>query len=193
MGHDDDYDDDYGDEEFEEPKKGPNVLLIVLGVALAIFLLGGGLCATLMMPALAQAKARANQTKCANNLRQIGLAAIQYADDKRVYPSSASGDTNAVLLVLQQSGYIDNLEHLGCPEAQGGASYEGFLAPYSSNTRSTTVIAWDAVPHLSRGQELRNVLMADCTVQAVNAEQFALLKQKHDANVARVLGQSGPK
>jgi len=187
MGHDDDYD-DYGDD-LDEGKKGPNVLLIVLGVVLAIFLLGGGLCAVLMIPALGQAKAAANRTKCANNLRQIGLAAIQYADDKRTYPYDANGDTNAVLLVLEKNGYIDGLQHLACPEAQGGASYEGFMAPYSNNTRSTTVIAWDAVPHLSRGQEMRNVLMADCTVQSVTEEQFTLLKEKHDAYVAKILAE----
>jgi len=192
MDHDDDYGDDYGDD-LEEPKKGPNVLLVVLGVVLAVFLLGGGICAALLVPALAQAKAAANRTKCANNLRQIGLAAIQYADDKRAYPYEANGDLNAVLLVLEQSGYIDDLQHLACPEAQGGASYEGFMAPYSNNTRSTTVIAWDVVPHLDRGQERRNVLMADCTVQSVSEEQFTVLKKKHDLYVAKVLAERGPK
>jgi type II secretory pathway pseudopilin PulG len=194
MGHDD-YDDDYQDDyegDFEE-KKGPNVLLVVLGVTLLVFLLGGGVCVALMMPAMAQAKARANQTKCANNLRQIGLAAIQYADDKRFYPYDANGDTNAVLLVLQQNRYIDDLQHLACPEAAGGASYDGFMAPYSSNVRSTTVIAWDAVPHMNRGQEVRNVLKADCTVEMVTEEQFTLLKQKHDAYVAKILAAQGPK
>lgn len=196
MGYDeDDYDDDYDDdyEDYEEPKKGPNVLLIVLGVGLALFVLGGGCFAALLMPAMAQAKARANQTKCANNLRQIGLAAIQYSDDKRFYPYEGSSDVTTVLLTLEQTGYIDNLEHLACPEAHGGVSYEGFAAPYSRNIRSTTVIAWDAVPHLYKGREVRNVLMADCTVQLVGEEEFAILKKKHDAYVAKILSQQGPK
>lgn len=190
MGHDD-YDDDYGDDDrgYDEPKKGPKVVLIILGVCLAVFILGGGICALLLMPALSQAKARANQTRCANNLRQIGLAGIQYADDKRFYPSSPDGDTNSVLLALQQSGYIDNLQHLTCPDAEGGASYEGFAAGYSNNVRSKTVIAWDAVPHVNKGQEFRNVLKADCSVEFMSEENFQIAKQKHDAYVEKLLAE----
>ena len=41
--------------------------------------------ASLLLPALSGAKARARSTQCANNLRQWGLAYRQYADDNQDY------------------------------------------------------------------------------------------------------------
>jgi prepilin-type N-terminal cleavage/methylation domain-containing protein len=48
-------------------------LLVVIGVI--------GILASMLMPALARAKARANATKCLNNIRQVNLAATMYAGD----------------------------------------------------------------------------------------------------------------
>jgi prepilin-type N-terminal cleavage/methylation domain-containing protein/prepilin-type processing-associated H-X9-DG protein len=48
-------------------------LLVVIGVI--------GILASMLMPALARAKAKANATKCLNNIRQVNLAANLYATD----------------------------------------------------------------------------------------------------------------
>jgi prepilin-type N-terminal cleavage/methylation domain-containing protein/prepilin-type processing-associated H-X9-DG protein len=48
-------------------------LLVVMGI-IAIL-------AAMLMPSLAKAKAKANQTKCLNNLRQLGLSLTMYASD----------------------------------------------------------------------------------------------------------------
>ena len=58
--------------------------LIELLVVVAII----AILASLLFPGIARAKDKAKTTKCASNLRQLGLAVTMYEQDQKYYPAA---------------------------------------------------------------------------------------------------------
>jgi prepilin-type N-terminal cleavage/methylation domain-containing protein/prepilin-type processing-associated H-X9-DG protein len=85
-------------------------MLVVIGII--------GLLAGMLMPALAQAKRKANSVKCLNHLRQIGLSATMYAADFNEELPRRQRLTNCWMVTLQP--YYKDPKLLKCPS-------DGFL------------------------------------------------------------------
>jgi prepilin-type processing-associated H-X9-DG protein/prepilin-type N-terminal cleavage/methylation domain-containing protein len=97
-------------------------LLVVIAVI--------GILAALLLPALTNAKRRAQQTQCINNLHQMGLALTGYLADQHSYPSEWKWQLNRE---MTRSG-TDFSGVFRCPSAKWASIGPPWKEYYGENT-----------------------------------------------------------
>ena len=130
-------------------------LLTVIGV-IAIL-------AAFLLPALSKSKEKARRIQCMNNLKQIGLALFNYADDygglfPYGHPETSLGYFDHGLGLLHSQGYLPNSETYNCPSSSesstiavnggilfpnqiiGGYDYDYLVGGDYSNTLGSGII-----------------------------------------------------
>ena len=101
--------------------------LIELLVAIAII----GILAALMVSAIGRARESAKSAACVNNLRQIGIAMLMYADDHNFISVPIVGPEGYWYNYLES--YIDNRDVFRCPSYKKHFYLDSFHFSYGIN------------------------------------------------------------
>ncbi len=119
----------------------PAFTLIELLVVIAII----AILAAILFPVFARARENARKTSCLSNLKQIGLAFMQYTQDyDEAFPLSSYPATN-VSWTVSTAPYIKSTQIFRCP-SDTAARWDSPVAPPASNYYTTSYImnAWFA-------------------------------------------------
>ena len=142
--------------------KGKAVTGIIFGVWSIIRLPILVILAVFLLPALEKARVKANTINCTNNLKQVGLAMVLFADDHKGCFPTASGESMEELKTL-----VGSSDALKCPSGDEYTILVNGQRSSSLRDPSDTIIAICPNEH---GTGLLNVLFADGHVASVDAD-----------------------
>ena len=111
-------------------------LLVVIGII--------GILAGLLLPALHRAKERAHAVSCTNNLKQMGVALMMYADDNKVYPPGRQAGVTQWDLCL--GSYDGGNSNPLTPEARTRL----FICPSATGKNNGVVLNYSANPNVCK-------------------------------------------
>ncbi|MBL9127131.1 MAG: type II secretion system protein, partial [Verrucomicrobiales bacterium] len=134
--------------------------LIELLVVIAII----AILASMLLPALANAKAKSRQTFCLNNMRQVGLALVLYEGDHQRMPPKFS--QIADFMNPRAAGWRPNCLYLIAPYLQGTSSNSPSSKVYSCPSAKKPGDGSDATA-LSSTSYLPNAVVMEKPLTAV--------------------------
>jgi len=138
-------------------------------VELIVFLLIALGATSLAATARCHARERAGLPRCANNLKALGLACLEYSDDKRFFPHSArivnlagdawSDEATFVADKLVAFGYVQDPKVFVCPSSLDEATGE---APRRTPLLASEDLSYGYTRHgLTTGSMSTNILFGD--------------------------------
>jgi len=165
--------------------KGTGLAVAGIVTSASMILFGVGMGAVMLLPSLAQSKAKAQSISCVNNLKQIGLATRIYSlDNADTFPTEKwcdllradLGSTNVLICPARQGircGYAYNSNLLGRADAEVDP---GTVMFFESDAGWNAVGGPELMIRQPRHLGLVNVCLADGSVLGVAAPDLSSLR-----------------